>query len=498
MGKITSLPVALAISGILASGTLSAQKPLQYHGGPFLESFTIYPLYYGSWTKTDINNHHAYLTALAAYMSGAGAPAGQQPMTQQYGVLSASVAPAATASPKAAPVVLHKADVRNIIHNNQAAGLLPAYGPNTLIAIYPAHGFSVDQCSGCGGYHSSESTSSFYLVVPADQEQAVVAHEIFEASADPADDNFQGWDELVDQCDSAPNIAMSFGVIPPVTDNTNAGACSTTGYTTLDEVQDYGVDYTTYRADYDALWPNGWRLYILQSYVVNGSVLYNAVWRPTGNTPEIQDYGVDFTTYKAEYDKIYPTGWRIYILDTYVLADGTVRYNAVWRQGNLGEHQDYAVSYSTYRGDYNTFWAESPSWRLYDLQSYVTPSSVPAGQVNYNAVWRPGNSSEIQDYGWSYASYLSDYNTLWPEGWRLYSLQSYVLLDGTVKYNAVWRPGNHGEIQDYGVTYSQYRSDYNTLWLEGWRLYILQTYVTSGGQVFYNAVWRQGTIDRPL
>jgi hypothetical protein len=73
-----------------------------------------------------------------------------------------------------------------------------------------------------------------------------------------------------------------------------------------------------------------------------------------------------------------------------------------------------------------------------------------------------------------------------------------VLFNGTVEYNAVWRPGTHGEIQDYGVSYEQYRSDYNNYWTEGWRLYILQTYVTPGGAVCYNAVWRQGTVDRPL
>lgn len=496
MRRVTHLAAATAILSGLTCGTLSAQKPLQYHGGPFLESFKIYPLYYGSWTKTEIADHHAYLASLAAYLSGVGAPAGQQPMTQQYGILSAAVAPAVTASPTATPVVLHPADVRNIVHTNQAAGILPAYGPQTLIAIFPAHGFSVDGCSGCGGYHSSESLASFYLVVPADQEQAVIGHEIFEAAADPAVNNFQGWDEAVDQCDSAPNLGMSFGVIPPVTDNTNGGQCSTTGYTSLDEIQVYGWTYADYRAKYNAIWPDGWRLYILQSYVVDGQVLYNAVWRPMGNTPEIQYYEATFSAYKTEYDTLYPLGWRVSILDPYVMPDGTVRYNAVWRQGNLGEHQDYDVDYSTYRTDYNTLWPEN--WRLYSLQSYVTPSAVPAGQVNYDAVWHPGVLSEIQDYGWSYPSYRSNYNTLWTEGWRLYLLQSYVLFDGTVLYNAVFRPGNHGEIQDYGVTYSQFRSDYNTYWTEGWRLYILQTYVLSDGEVRYNAVWRQGTIDRPL
>lgn len=218
----------------------------------------------------------------------------------------------------------------------------------------------------------------------------MISHEIFEASADPADDSFQGWDETVDQCDNASAISLPFGPIPPPTDNTNGGDCSTTGYTSHGEYQDYGVTYTDFRRRSDELWPDGWRLYILASYV---------------------------------------------------LSDGTVLYDAVWRPGDLGERQDYGVTYTQYR---------------------------------------------------------SDYDTLSPQGWRLYTLDSYVISDGTVRYNAVWRPGTHGEIQVSGWTYADFRSKYDEPWAEGWRLYVLNAYVLPGNKVRYDAVWRQGTIDRPL
>jgi 3',5'-cyclic AMP phosphodiesterase CpdA len=167
-----------------------------------------------------------------------------------------------------------------------------------------------------------------------------------------------------------------------------------------------------------------------------------------------------------------------------------VLYNAVWRQGNVGEIQDYGVSYAQYRSDYDTYWNQG--WRLYILQSYVFN-----GQVLYNAVWRPGNTAELQVYGWTYSDYLNKYNTLWNEGWRLYILQSYVL-NNQVLYNAVWRPlGDLPELQVYGWTYSDFRNEYNALWSGGWRLYILDTCVVDG-QPQYNAVWRMGTVDRPL
>jgi len=444
MRKIAGLSAVflVGILSVLSARPAWAANPLQYHGGPFLQNFEIYPLYYGNWGASEIATQQAYVVNLAAYMSGTGAPAGQQPMMKQYGVDQVTVAAPATASTTAKPVALTRTAVLNIIHANQTSGKLPAFAANRLLIVFPAHGFYVTGCDGCGGFHASQSISAFWAVVPADQEQVVIAHEIFESSADPAVNNFVGWDEAVDQCDSASNINLSFGPIPPATDNTDAGACSTTGYTTLNEIQVYGWTYANYKTKYNSLFPKGWRLYSLQSYVLSsGEVLYNAVWRPMGNTGEQQLYGVTYSDFKSTYDTLYPKGWRLFI-----------------------------------------------------LQSFVMPN----GDVLYNAVFHPGDSGETQVYGWTLSDFQTEYNTLWTEGWRLYILDSYVISDGTVRYNAVWRPATHAETQIYDWTYSNFLTEYNTLWTEGWRLYILNTYVLPGDVVRYDAVWQEGTVDRPL
>ena len=100
---------------LFAPRAASSTTPLQYHGGPFLQTFEIYPLYYGNWSTTDITAQQTYVENLAAYMSGANAPAGEQPMTRQYGVDQVTVAAAATASPSAKPVALTATAVLNII-----------------------------------------------------------------------------------------------------------------------------------------------------------------------------------------------------------------------------------------------------------------------------------------------------------------------------------------------------------------------------------------------
>ena len=94
--------------------------------------------------------------------------------------------------------------------------------------------------------------------------------------------------------------------------------------------------------------------------------------------------------------------------------------------------------------------------------------------------------------------YKAKYDALFPDGWRLYILDSYVIADGTVRYNAVWRRGTHAETQVYGWTFADYKAEYDKLRPDGWRIYILNAYVLPGGEVRYDAVWRKGTFDRPL
>ena len=49
------------------------------------------------------------------------------------------------------------------------------------------------------------------------------------------------------------------------------------------EIQVYGYTYQDYRAKYDQLWNQGWRLKFLLPYVVNGQVAYTAAFRPATN-----------------------------------------------------------------------------------------------------------------------------------------------------------------------------------------------------------------------
>jgi Concanavalin A-like lectin/glucanases superfamily/Peptidase family M23/Bacterial tandem repeat domain 1 len=84
------------------------------------------------------------------------------------------------------------------------------------------------------------------------------------------------------------------------------------------EIQVYGWTYEDYRAKYDELWQQGWRLKLLDVYVVNGQVRYTAAWRPS-TEGEIQVYGWVYDDYRAKYDVLWQQGWRLKLLDVYTV-----------------------------------------------------------------------------------------------------------------------------------------------------------------------------------
>ena len=240
---------------------------------------------------------------------------------------------------------------------------------------------------------------------------------------------------------------------------------------TAGEIQMYDVTYEEYRANYDRLWGQGWRLKALQPTVVGGKVRYTAVWTPS-TAGEIQVYGWTYEDYRKKYDELWKQGWRLKLIQPYVLPGDQVRYDAVWQQSTAGETQVYGWTYEDYRKKYDELWKQG--WRLKLIQPFV----LSGDQVRYTAVWQQSTAGEIQVYGWTYEDYRKKYDELWKQGWRLKLIQPFVLSGDQVRYTAVWQQSTAGEIQVYGWGYQDYRAKYDELWSQGWRLKMLQTFFT--------------------
>jgi hypothetical protein len=230
-----------------------------------------------------------------------------------------------------------------------------------------------------------------------------------------------------------------------------------------EEIQVHGWRYADYRARYDEIWQQGYRLHTLDINVVDGKPLYNAVWRK-GATPEKQVYGWTYDDYREKYDDLWKDGWRLHLLEPYVVG-GKLRYTAVWRKVGGAEKQVYGWSYDDYREKYDDLWKDG--WRLHLIEPYRID-----GKTRYTAVWRKTGGGEVQVYGSSYTDYREKYDELWPKGWRLHRLETYEV-GGKLKYTAVWKPSTKAEIQVYGWDYDAFRAKDAALRADGWRLKLI-------------------------
>jgi hypothetical protein len=239
-----------------------------------------------------------------------------------------------------------------------------------------------------------------------------------------------------------------------------------------------------YSDDSGATWHHVIRGYLkkgqwVRNPVPKSPVRYTAAWTPN-TTGEYQMYDVPYAKYRARYDELWPQGWRLYSLSIVVVNDVPL-YTAVWRPGSGGEYQIYDASYASYRKRYDELWAKG--WRLKLLTRYVI-----GGQIRYTAVWAPKTGGEYQIYDASYASYRARYDELWPQGWRL-KLIDVIDVNGTLSYTAAWEPSKEGEYQIYGATFAQFKARYDELWSGGWRLKFISTCNSGGTKI--TAVWRQ-------
>jgi hypothetical protein len=213
--------------------------------------------------------------------------------------------------------------------------------------------------------------------------------------------------------------------------------------------------------------------------------LYSAVWQRSDDFEE-QLTDATYADFRARYDELWGQGWRLKGLSNTVI-NGQTRYNATWHRSDDGEIQLYEATFQDYSARYNELWGQG--WRLKLLDTIVRD-----GQLRYTAVWQPSNDGENAVYGWKFQDFKSKYDELWGQGWRLKTL-SVNQIGGESLYTASWQPSNDGEQQLYEATWDDFHAMYNNLWDQGWRLAMVETSVRDG-QLRYTGVWRPDTGDQ--
>ncbi|RUS27947.1 hypothetical protein BC938DRAFT_482536 [Jimgerdemannia flammicorona] len=185
--------------------------------------------------------------------------------------------------------------------------------------------------------------------------------------------------------------------------------------TQIPEETVFGLEWPAFWAQFTKLWWEGWRLEILTQYVLNDKVYFSAVWRkPMISVDEVRVFGWKFNNFKAKYDAIRPQNWRLHILDTYVVND-EVFYSAVWRRSDATEIQVYSVNLETYTAKYTALWPLG-------YQLHIINQNIVKGVSLYTAVWRHtgGGASRVDGENW--INFKIVYTNLWCSGWRINQL----------------------------------------------------------------------------
>ncbi len=188
------------IAEILPPRNIAAAFPaiyssMAFHGGPLISSPEFVSVYWGAFTSSDINTMQNWLQGFAGYLSGVGAPLGQEQVLSQYGTDGATVG--VWHQESSAPSSATEADVKNLVVKLQAAGTLPPFGPERLFLIFTTGvSFSGYGSTWCA-YHGDWSAGSYFAICPYPSDsgcgsanpvqswQSVTSHEILEACTDP-------------------------------------------------------------------------------------------------------------------------------------------------------------------------------------------------------------------------------------------------------------------------------------------------------------------------
>ncbi len=235
------------------------------------------------------------------------------------------------------------------------------------------------------------------------------------------------------------------------------------------EIQVYGMTYEQYRAKYDSIWNDGWRLALLETVGVDDKARYTAVWRPTGGS-EFQLYGVTKAELEAENNQRNLDGWRIDLLTSYVV-DGKAHYTGVWRPSDQARPMLAGESF-------NTFNARDRAERDHGFRLHRLTTHSSGTDTRYSAIWKLSDEEEVPFFDRTEQNYRTDYGARLEFGFRL-KLLSITVVNGEPKYSGAYvKHANPGEEERWhAVSYGDLRARYDVLWQLGWRLKILEPYV---------------------
>jgi hypothetical protein len=214
----------------------------------------------------------------------------------------------------------------------------------------------------------------------------------------------------------------------------------------------------------------GWRVEQIHTNVYSCPnnptfVNFDVQWRVTG-APEYILYFVPYSTLIAKYNELFPQGFRLTTVDTFVV-DGNVYYNAVWHQGTWGQYDYFGLTVNDAISQFYYF--NSIGWSASVLDSY----QLPDGSVRYNVSWRQLGSGAMY-FLVTPTQFAANDAALHAQGYNVTTMS--ILGGGTPLYSASWRALYQAEVKDKALADTQVSSTIAARQKAGWTIATFEGY----------------------
>jgi hypothetical protein len=227
--------------------------------------------------------------------------------------------------------------------------------------------------------------------------------------------------------------------------------------------QIHGWELADAKQRHDALRDQGYRIESLDVDIEDGRPQYGIVWRKASSIEEKVELGITVSAYSARYEELEQQGWRVHLVEPYVVG-GATRVAAVWRKDDAAQKQVFAVDRKAFDAKDAELRAEG--WRLHLLEPFAVGKTT-----KLTAVWRKGTQAQEVAIGMSHSAYRTKRDELAASGWRVKRLETHTVGD-KVLLSAIWEKSNAEHKSSLGISYEDFRKKDAELADSGWRVMV--------------------------
>ena len=191
------------------------------------------------------------------------------------------------------------------------------------------------------------------------------------------------------------------------------------------------ANWVSFKAKWDELNNEGYRLVDIETAVVNGERHYSGVWEP-GSDPYKLWVEMDWKTLKRRWDELEAQNLRLVDLEVYV-ENGNRYFMGVWRQGTHRQKILVDATWESFRSTDKNL--RRQNYRLWDVETYILN-----GQRKYASVWREGEEMTLLLTGLDQNTFEKIQEGLNENDLQLIDVEI-VLQEGQYRYMGLWREG---------------------------------------------------------